>query len=391
MAISAQVIRGGPEASADSAKDNLADLKLQFLASLNHEIRTPLSGILGMADLLLETNLDPEQHDYVTATRICAENLFELLNATLEYSALSAGHLTADEVEFHLADTLRSAVVDYILRAEAKGLSLYCTLDEVLPETVIGDAIRIRQLLGNLLSNALKFTHEGEVEVNASAEKDEEGRVLLTIQVRDTGIGMTAEQIEFIFQSFRQVETGLARTYSGLGLGLALADSLTRLLGATLSVESVPNAGSTFAIKLPLRLPRETPEKPHSEERSMPANARILVVEDNEVARKIVSHFLERGGYSGHFAESGLEALRAAEARQFDLVLMDLQMPGMDGIEATAGLRLLPGYQTVPVIALTANSGAEIKSRCMEAGMQGFLAKPVNSAELLAVVERYLS
>jgi CheY-like chemotaxis protein len=390
MAGQARVVQGSPAETADCDQDKLSELKLQFLASLNHEIRTPLSGILGMTDLLLETRLDSEQQDYVTATRLCAENLLEILNAALEYSALSAGQTNLEEAEFHLGDTVRSAVVEHILRAEAKGLSLYCTLDEDLPELVIGDAVRIRQLLGYLLSNALKFTEEGEVEVLATWKQAGDHGVEVRIAVRDTGIGITSEQMDLIFRSFQQVESGLARRYTGLGMGLALADSLSRLLRATLAVESEPNAGSTFSFTMPLRLPREAPERPSGHPPAMIQPARILVVEDNEVARRIVTHFLERGGYSAHCVEGGQKALDIAAVQKFDLVLMDLQMPGMDGIETCLRLRKVPGYESVPVFALTANADNDAKSLCLAAGMQGFLAKPIQSAELISVVESHL-
>src|SRR5713226_4780249 len=242
--------------------EDLNELKGQFLASLNHEIRTPLSGILGMTDLLLETELSEEQKDYIGATRQCAESLLETLNATLEYSALSANHLTPEEAEFHLRETLEGAVTEFSSKAESKGLRLICHFDASLPDTVIGDALRVRQLLYHLAGNAVKFTRTGEVEVSAAACEQADATVLVTILVRDTGIGIPADQLSTIFDSFRQLETGLSRRFPGMGLGLAVAQKLASLLRGTLTVESEVGRGSTFSIRLPLRLTETSQARP---------------------------------------------------------------------------------------------------------------------------------
>ena len=370
--------------------DEFSKLKVHFLTSLNHEIRTPLSGILGMTDLLLETSLDGEQREFATATRLCAENLFEILNATLEYSALAAGSVTIDEEEYHLSQTLRSAVIDHILKADDKGLNLYCTLDEHLPEVVVGDAVHLRQVMGHLLSNALKFTAEGDVEVSSSAVSNPDGGLLLTVAVRDTGIGIPKEQMGVIFDSFRQLESGLSRGYAGLGLGLALAQKLISLMGGTLSGESAPGIGSNFSFTIPVRLSeQEEPEAPNVLSfDKVPAN--ILVVEDNEVAQKVVRHILHRGRYSVDCAGSGLEGMAAMRIKHYDLILMDLQMPGMTGIEAAKLIRNDAAYDSIPILAFTANSSSEYRTLSRDAGMQGFVPKPVQSDELLSTVARFL-
>src|SRR5258707_5421175 len=230
-------------------------MKGQFLASLNHEFRTSLSGILGMADLLLETHLTEEQQEYVGASRLCAENLLEIFNATLEFSALCANHIELDETEFSVRETIEGVVMEFGLKASEKGLRLLHSLDRTLPAALVGDAVRIRQLLWHLIGNAIKFTENGEVELSASAqETGKTGGVVVAIQVRDTGIGIAGEQLDTIFESFRQLETGLARNYQGLGLGLALAQKLAALLRSELTVSSELGRGSTFAVELPLRL-----------------------------------------------------------------------------------------------------------------------------------------
>jgi CheY-like chemotaxis protein len=366
----------------------LERLKGTFLASLNHEIRTPLSGILGMSDLLLETNLDEEQREYVNATRLCAESLFEILNATLEYSALEAGQFSLDESEFSLREVMESTVGQQALKAEAKGLKIRATYDLGLPETMVGDAPRLRQLLSHFLNNAIKFTHAGGVELRVL--RDQGDGSLLRIEVEDTGIGISADQVERIFESFRQVDSGLSRTYPGLGLGLALARKLASLMQGEISVASMPGKGSTFTLRIPLRAAEKEAELVPMGVR-VETGPMVLAVEDNAVGLTILKRALERRHVKVDGATSGADALAAASKQHYDLVLMDLQMPGMNGLEATAAMRKLPGYDAVPILALTADFSDELRERCLRQGMQAFLSKPVEAVELWAVVSRFLN
>ena len=371
---------------APGQKNELDQLKGLFLASLNHEIRTPLSGIIGMADLLLETTLDEEQREYVNAARLCAESLFEILNAALEISSLEAGSFKLEDSEFVLKEMVEAAMDHHAMRAESKGLRLFSTFEPGLPETVVGDAPRIRELLGYLLGNAIKFTHSGSVELRVSVEGGE-----LAMQVRDTGIGIPADRLDVIFESFRQVDNSLARTYPGLGLGLALARKLTQLMNGRVDVSSEPGRGSVFSVHLPLREPVE----PVAESKPQPARTGIagpliLAVEDNPVGVTVLRHALERHPVRADFAMSGQEALDAAAARRYDLVLKDLQMPGMDGLETTSAMRKLPGYEDVPILALTANTGDDLRERCRQIGMRAFLSKPIKSAELWSAISKFL-
>ena len=365
--------------------DELRELKGQFLASLNHEIRTPLSGILGMTDLLLETALSDDQREYVDATRSCAESLLDILNATLEFSALSANHVRLEESEFSLRETLHSLISEFAPKAEAKGLRIIETLDPSLPATVSGDALRVRQLLSHVVSNAVKFTNEGEIEIRASAGVAMQSTIPVLIVVRDTGIGIQTVQLNSLFDGFHQLGTGLARNHRGLGLGLALAQKLATLLKASISVDSEPGKGSTFSISLPLRRPAESANATVPEQR-----AHVLVVDDNAVAQTIASHALRRHAFDVKVACDGSSAVEAASRQQFHLILMDLQMPGWDGFQTSARIRSLPGYAHIPIIALTANCSEDYRLRCEKSGMQGFLAKPVRTKDLVAAVEEHL-
>lgn len=368
-----------------SKTDELSELKDHFLASLNHEIRTPLSGILGMADLLLETSLTEEQKDYVGATRLCAENLLEILNSTLEFSALSANHIQLEETEFAIREMIEGVAGEFHFRADSKGLKLRCSFDRDLPDALVGDALRLRRLLWHLIGNAVKFTQQGEVHVEASAEPSTRGRMTVSIAVHDTGIGIPADQLNTIFESFRQLETGLSRNYAGLGLGLAVAQKLAVLLHGGISVTSEIGKGSSFTVRVPLRL-TDAASHPHIPK----SRGRILVVDDNSVAQTIASRVLVRNGYEVEIAGDGRIAVDKATGSKFDLILMDLQMPGMDGFETLKNLRNLPDYWDTPVLALTANCSTDYRDKCLRHGMGGFLSKPVQSRELVQAVEKYL-
>jgi CheY-like chemotaxis protein len=367
-------------------KTELERLKGTFLSNLSHELRTPLSGILGMVDLLLETKLDEEQQEYVTAARLCAEDLFHVVNATLEYSALAAGQLQLDETEFSLRAMLDSVVAQYTVRAQAKGLRLAARLDPALPETMLGDATRMEELLLHLVDNAIKFTNQGSV--TAALERD---RDQLRITVQDTGIGIPADRRPRIFKSFEQGDTGLSRNYAGVGLGLALVSELAALMNGGVELESEPGAGSTFTLRLPLK-PGAEIHRPE-EEKDRPAEGlgpRVLAVEDNPVGLMVLRHALKGRPVTVDTATDGLMALKAAAEHQYDLILMDLQMPQMDGLQATAAIRELPGYQNIPILALTANYSDEVRLECQRHGMQGFLSKPIEPGELWSAVSIHL-
>lgn len=339
-----------------------------------------------MTDLLLETPLNEDQREYVGATRLCAENLLEILNVTLEYSALSAHHVRLEETEFSLRDTLQGVLGEFATKAEAKRLQLVRVLDSSLPEVVVGDPLRLRQILWHLVANGVKFTREGHVEVAAAATAGSGRQVNVTLWVHDTGIGIAPTQLAEIFESFRQLETGLSRNHGGLGLGLAVAQKLIALLDGTISVDSELGRGSVFTVTLPFKLPMEAGQRPEVRK----SRGRVLVVDDNSIAQTIASHALRRQFFEVECAGNGKLAVQVAAKARFDVILMDLQMPGWDGFQTAEKIRQLPGYRQTPIIAVTANCSDDYRERCASSGMQHFLAKPVRTRDLVQAVEKYV-
>lgn len=345
--------------------DELGRLKSEFLASLNHEIRTPLSGILGMSDLLLETRLDEQQKEFVAAARMCAEELLEHLNSALQFSELATGSFALEEADFNLIEMLEGVAAGQKDRASAKGIRFSLNLDSKLPAAACADGVRLREIVSHVVGGAVKLTSEGEVEVKASAGSISAGRFRLTIAVRDTGGGIAP------------------------GLGLALVERLIRLMRGEITVESEPGKGSVLTIIVPLRIAGEpAPAKPQP--RPVARLRRVLAVEDDPVSRRVLSHVLSRREYDVKTVPGGEAAIAEAARRHYDAVIMDLQMPGMDGFETARRVRALPGYGAVPVIALTAHVGDEFRISCLQNGMQGFLEKPADPQKLLATLERVL-
>jgi signal transduction histidine kinase/ActR/RegA family two-component response regulator len=382
----------------------LTRLKSLFLTTLNHEIRTPLAGLIGMTDLLLETTLDEDQLDYASTARLCAEDLLRIMNATLQYAALEAGQLKVEISEFNVRDLAEAAVAQHASKARAKEVRIFSSLETGLPQTLLGDGQHINEILGYLLDNALKFTKRGMIELGASYKPSpsqsstsqearsleapaQEGRLRFT--VRDTGIGIAPEQRTRIFESFRQGDEGFKREYGGVGLGLTLANGLTELMGGTLSLESEVSRGSTFTVEIPASLAEATAETAVVQTAAAPL-PRLLAVDDNLVGTAVLRHALKNYPIDLHTADSGIEAVASAARQHYNLILMDLQMPGMSGLEATAAIRKLPGYENVPILALTADICDEVRLECLENGMQGFLSKPIQSAPLWSAIQREL-
>jgi CheY-like chemotaxis protein len=375
-----------PQGPTDRSLDQVKGV---FLASLNHEIRTPLSGIMGMLDLLLETSVDEDQRDYLNAARLCADSLAELLNSSLEYAALEAGQISLEETEFSVKEMLEAALAQQRPKADIKQLRLRLTLDAGLPETLIGDASRLRELLVHLVNNAIKFTHTGSVDVRVSLRTTATlpKPDVLVAAVRDTGIGIPTDKLASLFESFQPGESGFARAYPGLGLGLALAQKLAKVMGGRILVESQPGMGSTFTLEIPLRRPVAADGH---QARVSDIGPAVLAVEDDPIGITVLRHVLQRRLKNVDCVASGREALAAVARRHYDLILMDLQMPDINGLEAAAQIRQMKGYSDVPILALTASCSDQVREQCRAIGMKAFLSKPIDANELWSAVSRYL-
>ncbi|MEW6208032.1 MAG: ATP-binding protein [Acidobacteriota bacterium] len=366
--------------------------KSEFLANMSHEIRTPINGIVGMLELLKKNYVTDRQREFLHAAAMSAESLLRLINDILDFSKIEARRLTLDSSPFSLRDQIDNLMKPFRLSAEKQGINLICRIDEDAPDRLTGDSGRLGQVLLNLLSNSVKFTHQGEIVLSIAVESLAEEEVCLRFEVADTGIGIPAEMLEAIFEAFTQGDSSTTRRYGGTGLGLAISSQLVRLMGGALGVESEPGRGSCFCFTIPFRLHhgaikanRIAPTRTSAPERKL----RILVAEDNEINQQVVTMLLKERGHCVTVASTGRGAVEMLEREEFDLVLMDVQMPVMDGFEATAAIRekekLTGGH--IRIIALTAHAMEGDREQCLEAGMDDYLSKPITAARLLAAVE----
>lgn len=370
--------------------------KSQFLANMSHELRTPMNGVIGMTDLALGTALDATQRRYLDTVKSSAQSLLVILNEILDFSKIEAGKLEMEHIPFDLVALVTDTLPGIQIRAQRKGLALDCTVPADLPQLLVGDPGRIRQVLTNLCDNAVKFTQHGRVTVRLACSGQAATGYEVKVSVSDTGVGIAPDKQKLIFSAFSQADTSTTRQFGGTGLGLTISARLVELMGGQLGVDSVPGQGSTFHFTLKLGAAQATLAPPPAipvAAPTRPARAlHVLLAEDHPVNQLLVTTLLQKWGHTVTLAENGQIAVDLFPTAQWDLVLMDVQMPVMDGLQATALIRTQEsGPHRVPIIALTANAMSTDRLECLQSGMNDYLSKPINATALRAMLVRHTS
>jgi signal transduction histidine kinase len=386
---------------AKIAAEAAAEAKAIFLANMSHELRTPMNGIIGMVDILKKTKLTPAQREYLNIIESSGESLLTIINDILDLSKIESGHMELENIPFSLTEELHSVMNIMQIIADKKKLPLRLRIGPYVPEYVSGDPVRLKQIIINLVNNAIKFTEEGSVTLFVEKKGAEDGRVQLLFKVTDTGIGISPEGQKKLFRSFSQVDKSTTRKYGGTGLGLTISKNLTHMMGGEIGVESVEGVGSTFWFYVFLELSdKESYEKQHQEEeqskngkKRVQIKLKILLAEDNKINQKVAMINLNNMGHEVDIANNGKEAVEKFRQGDYDLIFMDVHMPEMDGVEACQKIREIENkngsIKKIPIIAMTANTSDEERKKYLEAGMDDYIGKPFKQTELEKIFKKF--
>ena len=377
---------------AKEAAERYGKMQTDFLANMSHEIRTPLNGVVGMSELLQSTQLSAEQEGYLKSIRSSSHHLLGLITDIIDVTRLEADTLLLRENPFSPMELLQDVVQMLRSKAQQKGISLEVAVADELPKYLLGDFPRIKQVITNLVGNAIKFTDAGSVKLVAGLAAHHGQMVRLRLEVVDTGIGIPPEQQPRLFDRFYQAEYSANRRYMGSGLGLAISKMLVERMGGTILVRSAVGKGTSFIVQIPLKVTQMAEQQPNklmNEEQAILPSLQILVAEDNAINQLVIRKLLEQRGFSSELAEDGEAAVQEAREKPYELIFMDIQMPGMDGLEATRAIRQMNQSPRPLIVALTANAMAEVRDECLEAGMDDFLTKPISGEQLDDLLARH--
>ncbi|WP_166437018.1 ATP-binding protein [Niastella caeni] len=377
--------------------ETACNAKSIFLATMSHEIRTPMNGVINMSSMLAETPLTEKQREYTNIISTCGESLLNVINDILDFSKIESGKMDLEKEDFLLRNCIEDVLHIFSAKSAETGLDLSYRIEGTVPDQILGDELRLRQILTNLIGNAIKFTNEGEVFVGVRTISKANDQYELQFEIRDTGIGIPADKMQRLFKAFSQVDSSTNRKYGGTGLGLAIAQKLVELMGGRIWVKSEPGKGSSFFFTIQTKGKSSIPDvtnQRNSKHEKLPGffseiyPLHILIAEDNLFNQQVIVHILNKMGYQPKVVENGALAVAASQAENFDVIFMDMQMPEMDGLEATRAIRKALQIQPV-IIALTANTMTGDREKCIDAGMNDYIGKPIDLEDVVLKLEKW--